>query len=604
MAVIPKEVIAAVMESAAIVDVVSRYTTKIVRKGERYFACCPFHNEKTPSMSITPSRNMFHCFGCGESGTVISFLQKIEKISFSEAVARLADEFHVPFHLSSVQTVYDRQRDAYYAIYARVRDLYHEELLNRKKDSPIDRYIKERGLSEDIIREFRLGYSPADRQWLWNRLQAEGYSSSYLKSDIGLFSKNYERISFFSNRLMFPIHDSFGHCLAFGGRLLEGDGPKYLNTGKTSYFEKGNGFYFGPDAFREMRIRETAVLCEGYMDVIAFYRAGIKNVFAPLGTAFTQKQAELLAVSGAKSVLIGFDGDDAGKKAAAKTVEILRHKNIGVKVAEFSDYKDPDEYLKNEGPESLKNLLKNGINGLDFLIKNIIVKHGNLDSPEAKEAVVSETFPYINAIGSEVGKNAALQSLAEKLHISEKAVTDDFRSFSEKNREKKEAVLPKKTADTEATVSPIRIENSQEFFLFAALVAEPSCFEQVRRCISVEDLVSARAREIYYLLEDAFRKNRLNSETILSMMEDTSAVRFIVEKLADNEFTSENIKKMVPDLILQERVFILKNKIEDLQFKISHSSGKNRETVDNFIREKIKYEKELSKLQTVNRSNR
>lgn len=596
MAVIPKEVIAAVMESADIVDVVSRYTTKIVKKGERYFACCPFHSEKTPSMSITPSRNMFHCFGCGESGTVISFLQKIEKISFSEAVARLADEFHVPFRLSSVQTVYDRQRDAYYAIYAFVRDLYYNELLNRKKDSPIDRYIRERNLSEEIIREFKLGYSPADRQWLWNRLQKEGYSPSYLKSDIGLFSKNYDKISFFSNRLMFPIHDSYGHCLAFGGRLLEGDGPKYLNTGKTVYFEKGNGFYFGPDAFREMRICETAVLCEGYMDVIAFYRAGIKNVFAPLGTAFTQNQAELLAVSGAKSVLIGFDGDDAGKRAAVKAVEIFRHKDIGTKVVEFTEYKDPDEYLKKEGAESLKILLKNSINGLDFLIKNIIVKHGNLDSPEAKEAVVLEAFPYISAIGSEVGKNAALQSLAERLHISEKAVMDDFRSFSEKNREKKTAAFAKTITKTESQIPAMREENSQEFFLFAALVAEPACFLQVRRCISVEDLVSTRAREIYYLLEEAFRKNRLNSETILSRLEDPLSVQFIVEKLADNEFTSENIKKMIPDLILQERVFILKNKIENLQIKISHSSDKSRETVDNFIREKIRYEKELSKL--------
>ena len=214
----------------------------------------------------------------------------------------------------------------------------------------------------------------------------------------------------------------------------------------------------------------------------------------------------------------------------------------------------------------------------------------------AKEAVVSEVFPYIGSIGSEVGKNAALQSLAEKLHISEKAVSDDFRVFSEKNHDRTKTAATRPTLKTEPPVPAVRTDDSQEFFLFAALVAEPACFEQVRRCIGVEDLVSARAREIYYLLEDAYRKNRLNSDAILSMMEDSSAVRFIVEKLADNEFSSENIKKMIPDLILQERIFILKNKIDDLQFKISHSSGKSRETVDNFIREKIKYEKELSKL--------
>lgn len=596
MAVIPKEVIAAIMESAAIVDVVSRYSTKVVRRGERYFACCPFHNEKTPSMAITPSRNMFHCFGCGESGTVISFLQKIEKISFSQAVARLAEEFHVPFHLSSVQTVYDRQRDAYYAVYAAVRDLYHEALMNRRKDSPIDRTIQNRNLSDDLIRAFKLGYSPADRYWLWNRLTAAGYSESYLKSEIGLFSKNYEKVSFFSNRLMFPIHDSYGHCLAFGGRLLEGDGPKYLNTGKTDYFEKGSGFYFGPDAFREARICESAVLCEGYMDVIAFYQAGIKNVFAPLGTAFTQNQAELLSVSGVKSAVVAFDSDDAGRKAASKAVEILREKNIAAKVAEFGNSKDPDEFLKKEGSESLKNLLKNGINGLDFLIKNIIVKHGNLDSPEAKEAVALEVFPYIAVIGSEVGKNAALQSLADKLNLSERAVADDFRSFSQNSREKKRTTVP--PMKTQKPLSVVRENDRHEFFLFAALVAEPSCFEQVRRRIGVEDLISPQAREIYYLLEDLYRKNRLNTETILSMLEDEATVQYIVRKIADNEFASENLKIMIPDLILQERIFILKNKISHLQERISHSSDQNREELDQMILKKIKFEKELSILKS------
>lgn len=596
MAVIPKEVIAAIMESAAIVDVVSRYSTKVVRRGERYFACCPFHNEKTPSMAITPSRNMFHCFGCGESGTVISFLQKIEKISFSQAVARLAEEFHVPFHLSSVQTVYDRQRDAYYAVYAAVRDLYHEALMNRRKDSPIDRTIQNRNLSDDLIRAFKLGYSPADRYWLWNRLTAAGYSESYLKSEIGLFSKNYEKVSFFSNRLMFPIHDSYGHCLAFGGRLLEGDGPKYLNTGKTDYFEKGSGFYFGPDAFREARICESAVLCEGYMDVIAFYQAGIKNVFAPLGTAFTQNQAELLSVSGAKSAVVAFDSDDAGRKAASKAVEILREKNIAAKVAEFGNSKDPDEFLKKEGSESLKNLLKNGINGLDFLIKNIIVKHGNLDSPEAKEAVALEVFPYIAVIGSEVGKNAALQSLADKLNLSERAIADDFRSFSQNSREKKRTTVP--PMKTQKPLSVVRENDRHEFFLFAALVAEPSCFEQVRRRIGVEDLISPQAREIYYLLEDLYRKNRLNTETILSMLEDEATVQYIVRKIADNEFASENLKIMIPDLILQERIFILKNKISHLQERISHSSDQNREELDQMILKKIKFEKELSILKS------
>lgn len=592
MAKIPEKVIEAVMETASIVDVVSRYT-KVEKRGERYFACCPFHKEKTPSFSVTPGRNMFYCFGCGEGGTVITFLQKIEKISFSDAVIRLAHDFNVPFRFDTEETVYDRKKEAYFDVYALTRDFFYNELRNRLKNSSIDRYLKERNLTDDLIDAFQLGYAPADRGKLRKFLNERGFSDSFLNSNIGLFSKKYEGVSFFSQRLMFPIHDISGHCIAFGGRIIEGDGPKYINTGTTDYFEKGHGFYSPPGAFREVRLTEEAVICEGYMDVIAYFRAGLKNVFAPLGTAFTENQADLLRRSGAQSVTVSFDGDEAGKKAAMKAVDILRRKQLQVKVAEFSQYKDPDEFIKNEGAEALKNLLKNSVNGLDFLIKNIIVKHGNLNSPEAKEAAVSEIFPYIEAVGSEVGRDAALRLTAERLNTSEAAVIADFREYTRKRPESRQNGHPVAERKSERISKET---HDREFFLFAALVAAPSLFEQVRRHIKANDLRSTKAREIYYILEEALRKNSLNSQSVLAKVNDSSVIDCIVEKTANKEFSPENLDRMVPDLIYRERIDILKHKIKEVQSKLSESASKDRETVDELIRKKIFFEKELSKL--------
>lgn len=592
MAKIPEKVIETVMETASIIDVVSRYT-KIEKRGERYFACCPFHKEKTPSFSVTPGRNMFYCFGCGEGGTVITFLQKIEKISFSDAVMRLAREFNIPFRFDAEETVYDRRKEAYFEVYALTRDFFCNELRSRPKDSPIDRYLKERNLNDSLIDEFKLGYAPADRGKLKRFLNGRGFSDAFLNSDIGLFSKKYEGVSFFSQRLMFPIHDPSGHCIAFGGRIIEGDGPKYINTGTTAYFEKGHGFYSPPGAFREVRVTEEAVICEGYMDVIAYFRAGLKNVFAPLGTAFTENQAGLLKRSGAQTVTVSFDGDGAGKKAALKAVEILRRKQLRVKVAEFSQYKDPDEFIKNEGAEALKNLLKNSVNGLDFLIKNIIVKHGNLNSPEAKAAAASEIFPYIETVGSEVGRDAALRLTAERLNAGEAAVIADFREYVRKRPGVRRSGAPVAEVRPERNLKETQ---DREFFLFAALIADPPLFEQVRRCIKADDLKSAKAREIYYILEESLRKNSLNPQSVLAKVDDPSVIDCVVEKTANGEFSPENLGRMVSDLIYRERIDILAHKIEAVQRELKESASKDRETVDELIRKKIFFEKELTKL--------
>lgn len=594
MASISQKVIDAVMEKASIIDVVSRYT-RVIQKGKNYVACCPFHHEKTPSFSITPEKNMFYCFGCHESGTVISFLSKIEKITFSDSVKQLAQECHIPYHFSNETQYYDRKRDEYYALYQFVKDLFHQNLINRPRGSLLDRYLGERSITDDIISEFKLGYAPQDRHWLWNYLIQHHFSPSFLKENTGLFSTTYPEIAFFSHRLMFPIHDKNGRCVAFGGRLLEGNGPKYLNTGTTPYFEKKNIFYTSSSAYKEARLSESAILCEGYMDVIAYNRAGITNAFAPLGTAFTEEQAQLLSQSGIKTVTISFDSDQAGIKATEKAYKILKNKKLNVKVVELSHYKDPDEYIKNEGVESLKNLLKNSINGLDFIIKNIIVKHGNLDSLEMNKAVVSEVFPYISLIETEVERESALQYLAQRLNIGEKAVCTDFNAYT-----KKKPLLSVKVNKPQQKNRQTKGEslngNNREFFLFSTLLQKPQFFDAVRRWIKVEDLQLPQSKEIYYILEELFRKDLLTKECVDNKLQQSQLTLYGENPYFLMDLSTENVELLLPELIKNERVAILERKIATIQEQLNCFSTLQPHEEDVLIRKKIELENELNKI--------
>ena len=366
----------AVSNSVDIVSLVSEYV-HLEKKGSTFWGCCPFHNEKTPSFAVSPEKRIYHCFGCGKGGGVIQFYREIENVSFVEAVEQLAKK-------NAIEVIYDgvssKKDDEEYAkarqfkddmldLYRRTAALFRYFLNETEQGKPVLSYLAKRGVSPEIADAFGLGFAPEDRRWLKKFLLQKNYSNDFL-SQSGLFSKNYPDVAFFSNRLMFPICNRNGEVVAFGGRILEGDGPKYLNSGDLPQYKKSETLYAFHLAKNQINRLKTVILCEGYMDVIAYHQAGLNFAVAPLGTALTEEQIHILKPF-VDTFILSFDGDEAGQKATYRAILMCRKAGAIVKIVNIAGFnfgdkpkpKDPADVLLNFGAETLTSIVDNSIIG-------------------------------------------------------------------------------------------------------------------------------------------------------------------------------------------------------------------------------------------------
>ncbi|MDR2786135.1 MAG: DNA primase, partial [Treponema sp.] len=314
------------------IAVVGEYV-RLEKRSGRYWGCCPFHQEKTPSFTVDPDRKMYYCFGCHQGGNIIKFVMEMDKASFPEAVELLAKKAGVELVYEGGND-YEGQRDTHkddlYVLYDKLAGSFHYLLMEKPEYNHAKRYILERGITEEMLDRFRLGYAPGDRSWLFRFLSKKSYSPELLAIS-GLFYPDYPQSAFFHNRLMFPIADRQGKTVAFGGRLLSGDGPKYINSRESDIYRKGATLFAIDLAMSEIRRTKTAYLAEGYMDVIALHQAGITNAVAPLGTAFTDDQARLLK-RWAERICLVFDADGAGQTAAVKAILSCRKNSLDCSV--------------------------------------------------------------------------------------------------------------------------------------------------------------------------------------------------------------------------------------------------------------------------------
>ena len=348
------------------VSVVNDYV-RLEKKGGRDWGLCPFHNEKTGSFTVNPDMKWYHCFGCGKSGSVIDFVMEMDKLSFPEAVEQLAKRMGIEVVYEktgrgAAEAGREKEQDQLFELYRRVAVSFHHFLLEKGEGAAAKRYIISRGINDEMIERFRLGYAPGNRSWLYRFLTEKGYSPEFLASS-GLFSRNHPRSAFFWDRLMFPIADRQGRTVAFGGRVLSGDGPKYMNSGESGRYKKGETLFAIDLALPEIRKTREAYLAEGYMDVVALHQAGVTNAVAPLGTAFTDGQARLLK-RWAERVYLIFDADEAGQNAAFKGIMTCRKNGLESFVVVLNPEnspeleagglapKDPADVLKNFGPEA------------------------------------------------------------------------------------------------------------------------------------------------------------------------------------------------------------------------------------------------------------
>ena len=395
-----------------IVDVISQYV-KLTRRGSTYFGLCPFHNEKTPSFSVTPSKQMYYCFGCGAGGNVYNFVMEYENYSFGEALSHLADRAGV--ELPKIEYSREaREKAEQRATLLEINKLaaqYFYYQLRRESGKTAYGYLLGRGLSEETIRKFGLGYSDKYSDDLYKYLKGKGYSDELLRES-GLFNVDERRGMYdkFWNRVIFPIMDVNNHVIGFGGRVMGEGKPKYLNSPETKIFDKSRNLY-GLNVARTTR-KNYLILCEGYMDVIAMHQAGFTNAVASLGTALTSGHASLVKRY-TREVLLLYDSDGAGIRAALRAIPILREAGVTSRVVSLKPWKDPDEFIKNEGAEAFEERLNQATDSFMFRV-HVAEQDFAMDAPQGQNQFFERCAQMLLELSDELERNLYIEAIVKE----------------------------------------------------------------------------------------------------------------------------------------------------------------------------------------------
>ncbi|MEG0318800.1 MAG: DNA primase [Niameybacter sp.] len=422
------EIIDRIREQSDIISIISEYTA-LTRKGHSHTGLCPFHNEKTPSFSVSDDKQMYYCFGCGAGGNVFTFVMQKENMTFPEAIQFLAEKVNID--LDGMEKQYDdggkaNKKALFLEIYKKAARYYYYSL-NAKENEHALNYFHQRGISDDVIKHFGLGYAPADYNIFYRMMKQEGYQDEDLVES-GLFIKSKSKgvvFDRFSDRVMFPIFNANEKVVAFGGRILGEGQPKYLNSPESLLFDKSRTLY-GLHIARQNKY-PYFILVEGYMDVIAMHMAGFTQTVASLGTAFTEGHARLLKRC-AEQVVILYDSDSAGKKAALRAIPILRGQGIQVKVLQLEDSKDPDEFLKKHGKEEMQKLLEEAESHVWFRIKEIESQY-HLELPDEKVKFLQELAKLLGNLESSIEQSIYTKEIASKYQVSLEALEAEIKKY-------------------------------------------------------------------------------------------------------------------------------------------------------------------------------
>lgn len=514
----PEEVIEEVRMRNDIVDVISGYV-KLQRKGSNYFGLCPFHNEKSPSFSVSPGKQMYYCFGCGAGGNVITFIMEYENYSFTEALNLLAERAGVALPKQEYSPEARAQEDLkknLLEINKLAANYFYYQLKHPQGKAGYD-YLKNRQLTDDTIRHFGLGFANKTSDDLYRFLKDKGYPDSLLK-ETGLVTIE-ERGAHdkFWNRVMFPILDVNNRVIGFGGRVM-GDGtPKYLNSPETRLFDKSRNL-FGLNYARTSR-EKYMLICEGYMDVIAMHQAGFTNSVASLGTAFTSQHASLLKRY-TDQVVLTYDSDRAGVKAALRAIPILKDVGMSVKVLNMRPYKDPDEFIKNLGADAFRQRIEEAKNSFLFEI-DVLKGQYDMEDPEQKTRFYQETarklleFPealerdnYIQAVSREhFIPYEDLKRLVNQLgsRLGSGPAAAGRRDYEEKSQAKRS---PKKDKDEG--------NRQSQRLLLTWLIENPGLFDRIQGIITADDFVEPLYHQVAQMVFQGHEENALNPAGILN----------------------------------------------------------------------------------------
>lgn len=535
------ELIEKIKDANDIVSVISEHVP-LRKKGKTYWGCCPFHNEKTPSFSVTPEKGFYYCFGCGAAGNAINFLMNYEHCTFPEALEKLANRANIPLPVADMSKE-QRERNEYrhklYEINELASNFFHNCLTQTSLGKPGLDYLLNRGLTMETIKKFKLGFAPNSWDKLYRSFIERHIQESYLL-ELGLCRKGSggKVYDYFRNRVMFPIMDGRGRVVAFGGRVLDDSTPKYLNSPETSIFSKGHVLFAFDKAYPTIRSTKQAILVEGYMDVISAHNVGITNVVASLGTAYTKDHGKLL-LRQAEEIILAYDMDGAGQKAAKRAMELLVNTDFKVRVLAMPDGKDPDDYCRHHGKEAFKKLVEQAVTPFEFLLNDSLIRHDSTD-PLEKQAILEEMFTYISHVESSVERDNLLHALALPLWLDTNTVYRYFKNYLKKGNLLTQSNSPPTSMYTMSSIQ-------EEDLIVAMAIHTIQAWKDIMQYVPLEDFSNPLHREILTIIGDYIKdKGSYTSRELENVFEAEAKQEYMrLMVISDNAYSKDILYQLL-----------------------------------------------------------
>lgn len=580
MARYSEEIINEVRQSNDIVDVISQYV-HLKRSGRNFFGLCPFHNEKSPSFSVSPDKQIFHCFGCGVGGNVITFVSKIEGLNFVETVQMLAERANI--QLPTLENNGDIQKeilkDKVYKVNEFAAEYYHQNLY-KTQAKIAQEYVKKRQLSNETLKSFRIGFSGKFNE-LYQELKKQGFEEREILES-GLVNKNDrgQYIDRYRNRLMFPICDVRGRVIAFGGRVLDDSKPKYINSPENIVYSKGRHL-FGLNVAKKGDTKKILIV-EGYMDVISLHQREITNVVASLGTALTEQQGWLLRKN-SEQIILSFDSDEAGIKAKLRSIEILQNMGCDLRVLQLEGAKDPDEYILKYGNMRFQNAVDKALSVIEFKVK-ILKKDLNLENTNDKIKFLNEIAKLISKVDNTIEREVYIEKIAKEYDISKEAIYAEVNKLTYKNsksekilEKSKPIIIHKKTEKREISQAVKKRENT---IISILLTGDLSIFEVIKQHIRPVDFQDEVNINIAKKLYEELEKGNSNINGIIDELEQEEQNQ--ITMIMADDYEIDDLEKAIDDLIqTYEREKLNNRKFEILELLENETDENNKKKLEN-----------------------
>lgn len=558
-----EELIDEIRNSNDIVDIISQYVI-LKRSGRNFFGLCPFHKEKTPSFSVSPDKQIFHCFGCGAGGNVIHFISKIENVDFKESLEILADRagIKLPTLENNVDSKRLELKEKVYEINKLVAMYYHETLY-KPQAKPAQEYVKKRKLDNKALKEFCIGYAE-NANVLYKLLKEKGFTEEEILASDLVIKKGNNYVDRFKNRLIFPIQDIRNRFIAFGGRVLDNSLPKYINSPENIVYSKARNLY-GLNVAKNTKTRKL-IIVEGYMDTVSLHQRGIDNVVASCGTALTEAQGRLLRKY-AEKVIISYDSDSAGQAATLRGLEILNNLGCDIRILQMEGAKDPDEYVIKYGNGRFNDLVENAISLVEFKIK-VLKKGLNIENTNDKIKFMNEIAKILGGVDNKIEQEIYIDKISSDYNISKEAIYAQINKNEYSNNKgakilESSSIRKPTIKRQEKEINP-ELEKRENIIISLLIDGGEEVYNKIKGIINPNDFKSEANQKIMRRLYEEFEKGNSNINSLVDMFADDEQVVNALTGIMADDYEIEDNKKALDDVInnyQKEKLMARRNEI-------------------------------------------